>query len=372
MSMSAKAFSQDCRALFEEAARNGRLSRRQLLAASALAGAAPFAASLGRASAADKPEQVVHSNWGGDAVRCTEEHYGKSFTEATGIKVVVDGSGPLEGTIQQMVDSNATIWDCCDSDCFTALRLGGKGQLEAIDYNIVDKAKILAPFTYDYGILGYWYSYTLAYDSSKIASQPTWADFFDVEKIPGKRTLFKWMNGAVEAALLADGVAPNELHPLDVDRALAKIDSIKDHVIYWNSGAESQQMLIDSEVVMGCIWQTRASVIERDTDGRIQWTWDQAIAYPAGWVIPKNNPAGNEWGNRWLAHMQDPVLQIAVMDCFGQGPSNPAATDLMTPEQRRLHVAAPENLERQIVADTEYWAENYDDVLNAYLDSISA
>lgn len=370
--MSARLFAQDCRELFMEAARAGRLSRRQLLAAGALAGAAPFAGSAGKAFAQDKPEQIVHANWGGDAVHCTEDNYGKSFTEATGVKVVVDGSGPLEGTIQQMVDAGATIWDSCDSDMFTALRLGGKGQLEAIDYAIVDKAKILAPFTYDYGILGYWYSYTLAYDSSTIASQPTWADFFDVEKIPGKRTLFKWMNGAVEAALLADGVAPDQLYPLDVDRALAKIDSIKDHIIFWNSGAESQQMLLEGEVVMGCIWQTRASVIERDTGGKIKWTWYQALAYPAGWVIPKNNPAGNEWANRWLAFMQDPVLQVAVMDCFGQGPANPAAVDLMTPEQRSLHVAAPENYERQIIASTEYWAENYDNVLNAYLDHISA
>jgi hypothetical protein len=60
------------------------------------------------------------------------------------------------------------------------------------------------------------------------------------------------------------------------------------------------------------------------------------------------------------------------MGCFGQGPANPAATDMMTPEQRRLHPAAPENLEKQVVADTYYWAANYDDVLNAYLDAISA
>jgi len=365
--MSAERFAQDCRELF----RAGRLGRRQMLAAGGALGALAVAGS-GRALAQDKPEQIVHSNWGGDGVRCTSDIYCAAFTKETAVKVVVDGSGPLEGTIQQMVESGATIWDCCDSDMFTAIRLGNKGLLEAIDYNIVDKAKILDPFAYEFGILGYWYSYTIAYDTTKIATPPTWADFFDVEKIPGKRALFKWMNGSVEAALLADGVAPDQLYPLDVDRALKKIASIADHVVYWNSGAESQQMLIDGEVVMGNIWQTRASVIERDTSGRIAWTWDQALAYPAGWVIPKNNPAGNEWANRWLAYIQDPALQIQVMDCYGQGPANPAATDMMTPEQRRLHPAAPENLAKQIVADTPYWAENYDNVLNAYLDAISA
>lgn len=372
MSMGARLFAEDCRQMFIEAARAGRLSRRQLLAASALAGAVPLTGGVGRAFAQDKPEQIVHANWGGDAVHCNEETYGAAFTEATGVKVVIDGSGPMEGTIQQMVESGATIWDCCDSDLFTALRLGPKGQLEAIDYSIVDKANYPEGMALDHGVLGYWYSYTIAYDTTKVSSAPTWADFFDVEKIPGKRALFKWMNGAVEAALLADGVAPDQLYPLDVDRALAKIDSIKDHVVFWGSGAESQQMLIEGEVVMGNVWQTRASVIERDTEGRVKWTWDQALTYPAGWVIPKNNPAGAEWANRWVSFIQDPKLQIAIMECYGQGPANPAATALMTEDQRKLHPAAPENLERSIVADTPYWAENFDSVLNAYLDHISA
>ncbi len=368
--MSAKLFARDSMAMFAEAARLGRLSRRQILAAGTIFGAAPFA---GPAFAQDAPAQIVHANWGGDAVRCNEENYGKAFTDATGVKVVIDGSGPLEGTIQQQVESDAVTWDCCDSDMFTAIRLGdNKGLLEEIDYAVVGTNNVPEGFALKHGILGYWYSYTLAYDSSKIASPPTWADFFDVAKIPGKRALFKWMNGSVEAALLADGVAPDQLYPLDVDRALAKIASIADHIVYWNSGAESQQMLIEGEVVMGNIWQTRASVVERDTQGRVKWGWDQALTYPAGWVIPKGNPAGAAWANKWIGFIQDPKLQIAMLDCYGQGPANPAAIAMMTPDQLRIHPAAPENWAKSIIADTPYWAANFDDVLNAYLDAISA
>ncbi|MGD9741402.1 MAG: ABC transporter substrate-binding protein [Dongiaceae bacterium] len=369
--MTAPKFGQDCVEIWLSDLKAGRINRRQFLTAAAAVGASPLLFSAGDALAA-KPAQIVHSNFGGDAVTCTGDLYGKPFTAETGVNVVVDGSGPLEGTIQQMVEAGATTWDCCDSDCFSAIRLGHKGLLEPIDYSIVDRNKILAPYTYDYGVLGYWYSFALTYDTTKVPGVPTWVDFFDVEKMPGKRTMWKWMNGALEAALLADGVAPQDLFPLDVDRGLAKIDSIMDHIVFWSAGAESQQLFLDGEVVMGNIWQTRSSVLERDTDGRVTWSWDQAIAMPAGWVIPKNNPAGAEWGNRWIAFMQDPELQVEVMGCFGQGPANPAAVDLMTPEQRRLHVAAPENLEKQVVADTYYWAENYDDVLNAYLDAISA
>ena len=133
MSMGAKLFAEDCRRMFNEAARAGRLSRRQLLAASALAGVVPLAGGMGRAFAQDKPEQIVHANWGGDAVHCNEETYGAAFTDSTGVKVVIDGSGPMEGTIQQMVESGATIWDCCDSDLFTALRLLSGAALLLVD-----------------------------------------------------------------------------------------------------------------------------------------------------------------------------------------------------------------------------------------------
>jgi putative spermidine/putrescine transport system substrate-binding protein len=365
----AKMFLEDCAQIAAEKFNKRQIDRRQFMRACAAIGMIP-ALKAGKAYAAT-PSQLVHANWGGDAVSCTAI-YGDAFEAATGIPVTVDGSGPFEGTIKQMVETNSTIWDCCDSDIFTGLRLGRANLLEPIDYSIVDKDKILAPFTYDYVILGYWYSYALTYDTSKVDGVPTWADFFDVDKIPGKRTMWKWMNGAPEAALLADGVPMDEIYPLDMDRALDKIASIEDHIIYWGSGAESQTMFLDEEVVMGNIWQTRASVIERDTGGRVTWSWDQAIAYPAGWVIPGHNPAGADNANRWLATMQDPEMQIAVMDCFGQGPANPAAVDLMTPAQRRIHPAAPENYEKQLIADSEYWANNYDDVLNTYLDNISA
>ncbi|MDZ4736833.1 MAG: extracellular solute-binding protein [Rhodospirillaceae bacterium] len=365
-----KMFLEDCAQIAAEKYNKGRIDRRQLLKACAALGLVPVLQS-GKAFAAT-PSQIVHANWGGDAVTCITDIYGAAFEAATGVPALVDGSGPLEGTIKQMVETNSTIWDCCDSDIFSGLRLGRANLLTAIDYSIVDRDKILAPFTYDYAVLGYWYSYALTYDTTKFDGVPTWVDFFDVEKYPGNRTMYKWMNGAPEAALIADGVPLDEVYPLDMDRALEKIDSISDHVIYWGSGAESQTMFLDEEVVMGNIWQTRATVLERDTGGRVTWSWDQAIAYPAAWIIPGNNPAGAEYANRWIAQMQDPELQIAVLDCYGQGPANPAAIDMMTPEQRRLHPAAPENLERQLVADSEYWAEHYDDVLNEFLDAISA
>ena len=93
-----------------------------------------------------------------------------------------------------------------------------------------------------------------------------------------------------------------------------------------------------------------------------------------GWAILLGGLLGTMmWANVWFVIWPNQKIVIQnTLDTAAGRPANPAAVDLMTPEQRRLHVAAPENLEKQVVADTYYWAENYDDVLNAYLDAISA
>ena len=49
--------------------------------------------------------------------------------------------------------------------------------------------------------------------------------------------------GPLEEALLADGVEPKDLYPLDVDRAFRKLDQIKHYVRkWWANGSEVMQL----------------------------------------------------------------------------------------------------------------------------------
>ena len=67
--------------------------------------------------------------------------------------------------------------------------------------------------------------------------------------------------------LLADGVAPDDLYPLDVDRAFAKLKPLLPDLIFWEGGAQSQQLFRDGEVVMGNIWHTRANLLAQGEPG---------------------------------------------------------------------------------------------------------
>ncbi|TIO38532.1 MAG: extracellular solute-binding protein, partial [Mesorhizobium sp.] len=230
-----------------ERAKRGEISRRQFaqLAGLVLAGTPML---LRSTHAQAETKGLVLVNWGGDAITAYDAAYGQAFTKDTGIPVKMDGSGPTEGAIAAQFKSGAPTWDLVDVDPFSAITLGGQGMLEPIDYKIVDKSKMRPGFGWEFAASTYFFSYVIAYDSQKFGSNaPTgMADFFDVKKFPGKRSLYKWGVSSWEAALLADGVAPASLYPLDLKRAHDKIAAFKENVVsYWGGGAESQSVLLN-------------------------------------------------------------------------------------------------------------------------------
>ncbi len=370
--MPKQTFMQDLAEIAADQHLAGRIGRRQFLSICALAGIAPGLLISRRAAA--QANEIVLANWGGDAVKAYTDAWGIPFEGATGTKVAIDGTGPTDGKIKAMVESGNVTWDVCDGDLFTPLSLGPRDLLEPLDYSIIDRDKVRPGHAFDHGIASYLYSYVLAYDASKFGNDPPkgWADFWNVDKYPGKRSFYKWMNGALEAALLADGVARDQVYPIDMDRAFKKLEELKPHIgVYWESGSASQQMFRDEEVVMGCIWHTRASLLEKETDGKITWTWNEGNAGGGCWVVPKGNPAGKKV-MEFIAFAQDPQTQIALLSTMGNGPANPEGSQQAPAELRRVDPGQPENWAAQVPMGVEWFAENYDEALNAYLDFISA
>ncbi len=205
--------------------------------------------------------QLVFVNWGGDAGTAYDKAYGQPFEKATGIVVKQDGSGPTEGAIAAQYESGKPSWDIVDVDPFSAETLGKKGIMEPIDYDVVDKAKMRPGFGWEYSASSYFFSYIIAYDAKKYGDTPptSMADFFDIEKFPGKRAMYKWGSGMWEALLMGDGVAPADLYPLDIERAHKKLAAFKDNIVaYWGGGSESQSLLLNGDASMAIIWSTRA------------------------------------------------------------------------------------------------------------------
>ncbi len=366
-------FQKDQALLLQEKLQSGNLSRRGFMQGLALLGGTSALGLTAGQLAADSTD-MVFVNWGGDAIDAMAAAFGDGYTAQTGINVVYDGSGPLEGSIKAQAETGSPTWDLVDCDPFSGQALGQLGLMRPIDWDVVDPSKIREGFQWEYAASSYFYSYVIAYDKTKYDTPPTsMADFFDAEKFPGKRAMYKWGVGMWEAALLADGVAPEDLYPLDLDRAHAKIEGFKEHIGgYWGGGAESQSLLLNGDVSMAVIWNTRAMLLDKDSEGEIGMTWAEGIIAPGSIGILMNNPAGEKAAMDYIAYAQDPASQAKLFELLGNGPANPAADALIPDEDKFYNPVDPENFAQQTALDMAWYEENYGAALDAYLGVISA
>jgi putative spermidine/putrescine transport system substrate-binding protein len=262
-------------------------------------------------------------------------------------------------------------WDCTDGDLFYGPILGPQGLIQKYDYRKVDRGKVRPEFATDWGCAAYLYSTVNGFDSEKTGGKAPdgYKDYLNFKDFPGKRAMYKWLAGSLEAVLIGGGADPDpaKLYPLDVERAFALIREHKDEFLLWGGGAASQQLFRDGEVVMGCIWSTRASVLDRESGGRLTWVWDHGVVAPGVFQVLTGNPAGPVVFD-YIASTQDPRRQIELLRLLGNGPANPAAGALETPDLQRIDCGYEPNYRRQIPINTRWYSENYERVQNDFLD----
>ncbi|TPN82584.1 ABC transporter substrate-binding protein [Mesorhizobium sp. CU2] len=354
--------------ILEHRMARGEVDRRAVLKLMGALGLTASAGALSPAWAQQKTFTLV--SWGGDGTKGFEKALATPFAAAAGLEVKSDGSGPSEGAVQAQAESGKISWDVMDLEYFSSITLGKKGYLGEIDYSVVNKDKVVQGGTHKWGVAVGYNSYVLVYNKAQFGDNPprTWADFFNVEKFPGKRTFPKWMVGMPEAALLADGVKPENLYPLDLDRAFAKIKALLPHVVsVWSSGAESQQLMRDGDAAMGTLWGTRAIIVDRDTNQDVTFDFNDAFYAPDGWGYMKNNPAGAEAANKFIAFAQDPAIQIDMLRLIGFGPANPEASAKVPDDLKRVNCTQPEHLAKMHLIDMNWYADNYGPALDKFV-----
>ena len=273
-----------------------------------------------------------------------------------------------------MVESGRVTWDMCDSSASSSFLLGRQNLLTKIDYSIVKKEDTLpVGFALEYGAAPYSFSSVLCYDSAKFPNgAPTgWKDFYDLEKFPGTRLMRRDALATLDAAQMALGKDPANLYPLDIDATVRKAASLRRNAVFWSSGSESEQFLRTGEAVMGMVWHTRATVLERETNGRIKFLWPQGLLQAGIMVIPRGNPGG-EGAQRLLASMlHNPEPQVGLLTLLGNGPTNPRAAAMVPQELRHKNPTDPENARVQVVMNGEWWGQNYQQANADYIDAIT-
>jgi putative spermidine/putrescine transport system substrate-binding protein len=304
------------------------LRRRTFLAGAgaAIAGAAlPFSAAAQAKTFSGR--KLVYVSWGGVYQDSQKLAYCEPFASETGARVIQDG--PMnEAKVRTMVGAGSPEWDVCDvTDTF--LFNGATNNLfEKIDYGIVQKNKLAAGYAQEYGVGNCVWSYNVCYSTKAFSSgngPKTWADLFDVKRFPGKRMFRNRVYSTLEIALLADGVAADKLYPLDVDRALRKLDTIRDEITWWNTPSQSQQFITDGAVTCGVIQNGRAfDAARKGAPLAIEWAQNlQSLDYLVVLRGSKDIEAAMHLLNRSI---QDDA-QAKFVNATAYAPVNPGAFD---------------------------------------------
>ncbi|HDS1780904.1 TPA: polyamine ABC transporter substrate-binding protein [Pseudomonas putida] len=306
--------------------------------------------------AAQAADSLNFVSWGGTTQDAQKEAWAVPFTKATNIKVVQDGPTDY-GKLKAMVESGNVQWDVVDVEADFALRAASEGLLEPLDFNQIKRDKIDPRFVSDHGVGSFFFSFVLGYNEGKLgANKPVdWTALFDTKAYPGKRALYKWPSpGVLELALLADGVAPDKLYPLDLDRAFKKLDTIKQDIVWWGGGAQSQQLLASGEASLGQFWNGRVYALQQD-GAPVGVSWKQNLVMADFLVIPKGSK-NKEAAMKFLANASSAEGQAEFANKTAYAPVN---VDSVAKLDKDLAPNLPTAYAQdQVTLDFAYWAKN--------------
>jgi putative spermidine/putrescine transport system substrate-binding protein len=330
------------------------IDRRQVLKAAGVSLATIAAPGIIRAQA----NELVFASWGGSWEAAMREAWFTPFTAKTGIGVrTVQGN--TYGRIQAMVESGRTEWDVVEVLPDFQWIGAEKHLLEPVDFSVIDKSQIMPTkdLVTEYSVPEVLFSRLITYNKKLAPGPATFADVFDTKKFPGKRTFYSKANGAyLEAALLADGVEPSALYPLDVDRALKKLSTIRDDILFFETNAQAEQYMSDGQAAIGLLPDGRALNI-RNNGAPVEIQSTLSFLTWAALVVPKNAPRKKE-AMSLLAFVLTPEAQAAIAKAYTYGPVVPKAFDLITPERASILSGGPQMQGKAIILGEKWWGEN--------------
>jgi putative spermidine/putrescine transport system substrate-binding protein len=316
-----------------------RPSRRTLmkLAAGSLLGAPLIEAARAQA------RTVYVNSYGGVWESSWKKAFFEPFTAETKIQVKAV-PGVSFAKLKAQVQSRNFEWDVINLGDVEYAQAVIEGLLEPVDKVAARAGRLPPQIVREYGITSDALGTNLVYRKDKFPNggPQNWADFWDVRKFPGPRSLFDRSFTCLCFALLADGVPVEKLYPLDLDRAFRKMSEVKPHIkVWWKEGSQSQQLIRDGEVDMIAMWSARAVDLIAD-NVPLELVWNGAEIYNANLLLPKGDPnAKTAWEFCGFVAQAKPQADFAML--LPYGPANPDARKLMPEWRLRQTPAWPEN-----------------------------
>lgn len=310
--------------------------------------------------------------WGGVSQDALREIYMAPFSQSIGKPVLEDSWDGGYGVLQAKVKAGTPNWDVVQVES-DVLELGcSDGLFEKLDWSKNNaKDKLLPDSISPCGAGVYYWSVAIGYDADKLKVGPSgWADFWDVKKFPGKRSLRKGAKYNLEFALLADGVAPKDLYtvlstPEGVDRAFAKLDQLKPNIVWWDAGGQPLQFLASGEVAMAAVYNGRLTNISKTEHKNYKLVWPGSIYALDSWVILKG-AANKDLAQQFITFASRSENQAKLPGIVSYGVPNRDAAALIAKADFVDLPSNPENMKDAILLDTSFWNDHLEDLTARY------
>lgn len=341
--------------------RTRALSAVAALAALALVGCSA-STPTGTGSGAGKLTLVTYGSAFQDA---QEKSIIDPFRKKTGISVAVES--PVDpARLKVMVETGNPTWDVYVAGQQDVPAYCGK-YFEKLDLGNINKDDFAKGTVEDCGVPLDSYSYTIVYNKNKYGANPptSIADFFNTKKFPGSRAMSNDPSeGNLELALIADGVSPDKLYPLDYDRAFKVLDRVKANTVFWSSGAEQVQMMEQQRADMMLVWSGRG--YEGTQNGApYAPVWQDNVYHWASLAIVKGSP-NKVAAQKFIDYAVSKEPQTKWAESIAYGAANLKATPELDASKAAWDSSAKDHRAVSHQIDNSWWGKNQDEVVSRW------
>ncbi|MCK1632590.1 ABC transporter substrate-binding protein [Bradyrhizobium sp. 162] len=326
-----------------------------------LAGAVRFGATLSLAAPFVLPHRaraattISFATYGGSYGDFMKEFWIKPFTAETGISVE-----PIYGLdlakVKAQVETGNVQWDVFDGPGTKVYGAAKEGLWEQIDTKLIDPSRFVRnppSFAVPTAI----YSGGIGYDPNRTKQPPRdFSQFWDVKNFPGRRAIQSSLGaGALEIALVADGVAPSQLYPLDIDRAFKALDRIKSRVNWFAETTQGTSLVQTNEVDYSLTYANRVKAAN-EAGISIDISLDQCINNMQYFSVLRGSPR-KEAAMRFLEFVTRPAQQASIAARLGASPVTKGTEQVVDAKVRRWlpDFSSPKN----VFVNDEYWADHF-------------
>ena len=344
---------------------------------------------VGVTSAMPTMADVTIASWGGAYTMSQQKAYGDTFKD--GKANFVNYNGGL-GEVKTQVESGNIQWDIVDVLPHEA-RVGcDEGLFEELPRDVFTPAPDGTPMDKDMFVPvpnkcvvpQIFWSYVPFYkkgtfDGNVAGNPKTISDFFNIKKFPGKRGIHTWGNALIEMALMADGVAAKDVYKVmdtkaGIDRAFAKLDTIKDHSVFWSAGAKPLELVSSGEVAMAIAYNGRVGAAILTEGANFVVNWDGQVLEEE-WLVMTKGTKNKKEALDFLIHASAPQQQAGQAKCINYGPMRPSGLKIIQAGEPWFNTGvnimphmpnAGVAMKNAVFANPEWWADNGDSISERY------